>query len=170
MRFYLGILAIAAILIIIFLLLQESSDSSGSRPVATPAPTASPSPTSDDAAPFSHPPAPVAGASTLAGPATPVSQPPRPVAAPGGAPAISSMRAQIMSIAQQVGVQVVSYSDSGGWITVTVQGRERNNLNDFLDAAMRAGMKDIDEKQNNYKVITDRQLRQTHQNTYKMRF
>jgi len=170
-KFYLGIAAALAILVIVIFLLQEYSDSSGSKPATTPVvATATPGPTPDDAYPFSHTPVPVAGAPTPVPAAAAAYPPPRPAAAPVAAPGASDMRALIQSIARQAGVQIVGYQDTGGWITVTVQGRERNNLNDFLDAALRAGMKDMDENFQAYKVITDRQLRQTHQNTYKMKF
>jgi hypothetical protein len=156
-RFYVKLVIAIAIIALVFLWLQLESEKSPT-PAATSTPAAAGSPT---------PPVnvPAQGVSGTPVPYVPAATPyvaPRPTPDP--------YRGLVMGIAQQARVQVTSYSERDGWVVVTVRARERNGLNDFLDAAQRQGLKDIDMNVQDYKVITNKQLQQTHQKTFRMRF
>lgn len=105
-------------------------------------------------------------------PPTPPSATTATTPAPGGRPStpVPTARDMIPAIAQRAGVTVVSTSEQSGWLLVTVQSRDRNALGDFMDEAVRAGMKDMDTSTQQYKQLLDAQQRQVFQATFKMRF
>jgi hypothetical protein len=88
---------------------------------------------------------------------------PMPTPVPGGCDLIPP-------IAQRARVSVASCVEQGGWVVVTVQAYERNALNDFMDEALRSGMRDLDVNQRQFRQSMDRQQRMVFQDTFKMRF
>lgn len=157
MRFYGGLLAaIAAVILVLFLLkgAESSSPSSGSSSAASATPAAQ-----------------VAEVSVTPEPAPVQAVQATPYAAPVSTPAEPAGRSALAAALQQQGGVITGYAPDNGWVLVTVQGHDRNVLNDFLDIATRAGMRDIDV---NYpqrlQEFTDRQGRMVYQNTYRIRF
>jgi hypothetical protein len=143
MKFYLKIGAGVGLLILVLWLLQEfgESDEAPAPPVASAAstPVLTPQPT------FTPVP-------------TPIPAPTRP-----------TIPAFINQAAAGANVRLVGAVPSNDWWMITVQGRDRNALNDFLDAAQRAGLRDVDVNYQAYKEFLVNGT-QVSQNTYKMRF
>jgi len=63
------------------------------------------------------------------------------------APVTTSHRGTVENAARQAGVRVVSYNEVGGNVTVKVEWVSDNAAQggDFLDAMIRAGMRDFDD-------------------------
>ncbi|MCX7963158.1 MAG: hypothetical protein N2644_01560 [Candidatus Sumerlaea chitinivorans] len=117
--------------------------------------------------------------------ATPVPQPPTPaptvVASPSVAPSamtpiptpyeVDSARPVIEMCARRARVTLVHFSREGGWLRVVVQGRSHNSVvSDFLDELRRAGMRDLDLKQQTYRQFVDRQGQLVFEGGYRVRF
>jgi hypothetical protein len=140
MKFYGRLLAGIVLLIILLLLLQKYGErEKPSQPVA--AVTATPA-----ATPL--PTASAAAAPLASGPAVPSS---------------------LSQAAKQNGYSITGVQSKDGWTYVTVVGRDRNHLNDFLDVAQRSGLKGLDENYQQYQQFVSNG-RTMAQNTYKMRF
>jgi plasmid replication initiation protein len=94
----------------------------------------------------------------------------QPIATPYRAPVtrpIVSKRQEIYAAARDSQVTILQYTEKGNGASIYCQGRELNNLYDFLDALMYRGiMRDIDVNKKNYRVLYDRQGRRTYQATY----
>ena len=142
MKFYLRIAAAIVILAVIIWLLQEFGQRE-SPPAAPSVASATPTP-----APAAPTPAP-----------TPVPVVQRPATVPDYIP-----RAANGAHVKLTGTQLVN-----DWWYITVVGRDRNALNDFLDMAMKFGLRDVDVNYQAYKEFITRG-EQHAQNTYKMRF
>jgi hypothetical protein len=142
MKFYIRLAIVAVVVIFLLLLLQQLAEE---KPAPPPPVASTPAP----------PPQPVA--------MTPVPTPwPTPYV-------VDQARGIVNGAAQRAGVSVTGYRNNDGWVTVTVRSNIRNALHDFLDEAMRAGMRDIDLKRN-FRESVDRQGRQWFEDTYRMRF
>lgn len=166
MNFFVRMAVIIAIVVALLLLVQHLNESGGARgtqpaaaAVATPTPTPAATPARATSA------YPMLGA-------TPPPTTPSPTRPPARAyvPPRPSACNQVDRAASQVGAVVVSCASDGGMIVATIQARERNALGDFLDAAMRLGMRDFDVNQQRYQQMTDRQGRAVYQNTFRMRW
>jgi hypothetical protein len=115
--------------------------------------------------PSDSPPAPVSEA--VATPALPA-----PTASPvpaNPAPSGPSLPSALTQNAQRQGFRIGGSRLQDDWWYVTVIGRDRNHLNDFLDVAQRSGLKNIDHNYQAYKQFIA-EGRVMFQNTYKMRF
>ncbi|AXA36911.1 MAG: hypothetical protein D6691_04045 [Candidatus Hydrogenedentota bacterium] len=84
---------------------------------------------------------------------------------------VDSARPVIQMCAQRAGVTLVHFSREGGWLRVVVQGRSHNSVvSDFLDELRRAGMRDLDLKQQTYRQFVDRQGQLVFEGGYRVRF
>ncbi len=153
MDFYLKLLGIVAILLLLFYGFHYQDDNAPRRAVAvvTPAPaTPVPTPMLDPDLPYT------------AVAAVPV------VAAPVVASSIHCDK--VAQAAATARCTVVSCSHSGADTIVTISSDDRNALGNFLDAAMRVGMKNFnDDNQRNYRQ-TANGARTTYTNTYRLQF
>jgi hypothetical protein len=140
MKFYGRVLAAIVLLIILLMLLQKYGEGKNKPQAAASVTTPVPATL-----------APVAQASP---------------APPAPAPAVP---AGLSQAASQRGYSITGVQSKDGWLYITVVGRDRNHLNDFLDVAQRSGLKAIDENYQQYRqfVANGRSMAQ---NTYKMRF
>lgn len=78
-----------------------------------------------------------------------------------------SKRQQVYAAARDTQVTIRQYREQGNSATIFCEGRELNNLFDFLDELMRRGiMRDIDVNKKNYRVLRDRQGRRSYQAVY----
>lgn len=73
-------------------------------------------------------------------------------------------------IAKAAGLTLVGAREDNGWIVVTVRGPGRNEVNGFLDEAIKAGMKDVDVNHNQYHQIPQRNGSIVHEGVYRIRF
>jgi hypothetical protein len=157
MKFYIKVFAVVATIILVVLLLQEFGDEGGGR-----TPASSSSSGVATAAPAAATPAAVVTAVPVA--AAPVAA--APVARAQSAPSIPPF---ITQAANGAHVTLTKAEPVNDWWYITVVGRDRNALNDFLDTAMRLGLRDVDVNYQAYKEFLVRG-EQRSQNTYKMRF
>lgn len=142
MKFYLRVAAVLVAVAVLIWLLQEFGQSS--------APSTAP--------------AAVAAAVTPAPTATPVTA--APVQVVQTRPTVPAFIPQAAAGAH---VQISGTQQNGDWWYITVVGRDRNQLSDFLDMAMKMGLRDVDVNYQAYKEFLVRG-EQRAQNTYKMRF
>jgi hypothetical protein len=114
-------------------------------------------------------PAPVTTAATTPAPAPQPVETPAPTVAPP-APTRATLPPFIQQSANGAHVKLVNAVQTNGWWLITVQGRERNALNEFLDVAQRQGLRDLDVNYpNSYREFMQG-TEQAVQGTYKMRF
>lgn len=146
MKFYVKIAIVVGLLILLLWFLQDFGHEEA-RPVASTS-TATPVSTVVVSTPTPAP-TPIATIATTLGQST------LPPCIPQGA--------------QGARVQITAAQFVDGWWYVTVVGRERQNLYDFLDAAQRGCMRDMDEKYTNLRQFQVRGEPRA-QATYKMRF
>lgn len=146
MKFYTKIAIVVAAIILLLWFLQEFGNESPRA--VTPTVTASPTAAAVTPAPTPTP-TPVPTIATTLGQAT------LPPCIPQGA--------------QGAHVTITAAQFTDGWWYITVVGRERQALYDFLDYAQRGCMRDMDEKYENYRQFQQRGEPRA-QATYKMRF
>lgn len=164
MKFY-GRMAIAIIALILLLLwLKEESEDA---PAAATSPAAAVAAATPAAAVATFPPMPTATPSDGYARARSIQFSHAPTA-PVSAPVASSGCQALAPAAQRAKVNVVNCGEQGGYTVITVWGYDRNNLNDFLDEAMRAGVRDIAPAQQYTQSILNG--RQVFQNTFRFRF
>lgn len=99
--------------------------------------------------------------------------PVQPSPAPAAAPPVVSQPGQcsrVRAVAARLGLVVVRCSQEGEFTVATLQARDRNLLGDFLDAAMREGMRDFDVNRQAYRSFLDAQGRPMHENTFWMKW
>ncbi len=78
-----------------------------------------------------------------------------------------SKRQQIYAAARDTQVTILRYTEKGKGASIYCEGRELNNLFDFLDELRRRGiMRDIDMNKKDYRTVRDRQGRRKSQATY----
>lgn len=145
MKFYIKLFGFLAAVVAALILLRECTDKGSSQ-----------TPSTSEAAAGSTPAVTPQGTPA----ATPV--PPRAVG--------STVPQWLIGAARQAQANMVGAQYQDGWWYITVQGRDRNHLNEFLDAALRAGLKDVDHNYQAYRQSIGPGNRQVFQNTYKMRF
>jgi len=156
-RFYFRVLLVVAIVGLVLWYLRENPPTSvsgepgsGAGSAATPAPE-----------PVAHTPTVVASPAVAASSVTPIPTPYE----------VDSARPVIEMCARRVGVALVHFSREGGWLRVVVQGRSHNSVvSDFLDELRRAGMRDLDLKQQTYRQFMDREGRLIFEGGYRVRF
>lgn len=144
MKFYIKLFAFLAGVVVALILLRECADSGALDPPSASRPIMSTPAVTPQSSPVP----------------TPV--PPRAVA--------STVPQWLIAAARQAQANMVGAQYQDGWWYITVQGRDRNHLNDFLDAALTAGLKDVDHNYQAYRQSVGPGNRQVFQNTYKMRF
>ena len=140
MKFFARVIGFIVLLIIILLLLQKYGEQK--QPAAAVA----------------------ASTPTPAVTSTPVTTPVAAVA-----PSAPQLPGNFLQAIQRGGYGVSGSQFRDGWWYITVSGRDRNHLNDFLDLAQRSGLKDVDVNYQKYgqAVVGGRTV---FQNTYKMKF
>ena len=78
-----------------------------------------------------------------------------------------SKRQQIYAAARDTQVTILRYTEKGNGASIYCEGRELNNLFDFLDELWRRGiMRDIDVNKKEYSTVRDRQGRRKSQAVY----
>jgi hypothetical protein len=178
MKFY-GGLAVAIVVFVLLLLYLQDHDSNpparipaASTPnqaLSTAQPASSYSQSNNVAASATRAPVNVATVNPYqqqaARPASPYKAP---APAPAAQPRISSGCSILAGAAQRAHATVASCGDQAGWTVITVWGYDRNNLNDFLDEAMKSGIRDVAPAQKyRQSVVGGRPI---FQNTFKFRF
>jgi type IV secretory pathway VirB10-like protein len=154
MKFFIRLAIFVAIVIGILLWLQDRTErqqAEGRRRAGTEtrAKAERPQPTPPPPAPMSATPAPQ------------TTPPPMPQPGPCS---------RVRAVAARLGITVVRCSQQDEFTVATLQARDRNLLGDFLDAAMREGMRDFDVNRQAYRTMMDGQGRPVHENTFWMRW
>ncbi|MBX7245916.1 MAG: hypothetical protein K1X53_10490 [Candidatus Sumerlaeaceae bacterium] len=167
MNFFKRLAIVIAIIILILWLLRENQEAPP-RPNPIAQATATPSPAG--IMPMAPPGMATPAVTPFIGGPTPIPPTPAPPVARPAAPAVTGDCDKVQQAARQVGVVVARCSADNGWTVAIVQARERNLLGDFLDACTRLGMRDMDVNTRHYQVTRDRSGRETHQDTYRLRF
>ncbi len=139
----LGVMAGIIALILWYLQQQVDEKRADTKPAPTPSPASTPAPTPLPAQSAAAPPPPVQ------------------VAAPA---------ARIQALAAQARLSVAGVRQQNDWTVVTVRGYDRNDLNNFLDVAQRAGLRDIDVNQNAYRQFMAPGGRVVYEGVYRLRF
>jgi hypothetical protein len=164
MKFYGGMALAIIALILLLLWLKDNSENTPATAAAPPpavaVSTAAPAPAANYSTSMATPRGGYAEANTIAH-AHPRNQPVGPRSVSSGCQALAPA-------AQKAKVTVASCREEGGYTVITVWGYEYNFLNEFLDEAMRVGVRDIAPVQKYTQSIL--QGRQIFKNTLRFNF